>query len=111
MIWLGALALVVLAAAVAVVVAVRGQRRRPVVEAPSEQVERRRSIPAPVPPAAGMAVGDRLRDSVRRQRERAGRLTAGHVQLIDVGAMIEGANATGLSPSKALAVARRWRAR
>jgi hypothetical protein len=105
MIWLGALALVVLAAAVAVVVAVRGQRRRPVVEAPSEQVERRRSIPAPVPPAAGMAVGDRLRDSVRRQRERAGRLTAGHVQLIDVGAMIEGANATGLSPSKALAVA------
>lgn len=102
MVWLGALAVLVAAALVAAFFAWRGRRRAepPVVE---PRVERRSAAPPSAAP--GVSVGDRLREAVARQRERAGRLTAGHVQLIDVGAMIEGADAVGLSPVKALRVA------
>ncbi|GHD58009.1 hypothetical protein GCM10017083_40260 [Thalassobaculum fulvum] len=101
MIWLGALALLVVVAVVAAVVMLRGNRSpAPAVADPA--VERRRgATPAP----SGGGLGDRLREAVARQREQAGRLTAGHVQLIDVGAMVEGASAAGLSPAKALQVA------
>lgn len=103
MIWLGALALLSAAAVAAALHAWRGGRRPGTQAAdPATPGERRRS-PSPEPPPA--SVGDRLRAAVARQRERAGRLTAGHVQLIDVGAMIEGADAAGLSPAKALRVA------
>lgn len=102
MIWLGALALLVVVAVVAAVVVLRGDRSpERVVDAP--EVERRRGGPAWVPSAGSL--GDQLREAVARQREQAGRLTAGHVQLIDVGAMVEGASAAGLSPAKALQVA------
>lgn len=105
MIWLGALGVVLVIAVGAVVVAWRGSRRgtEPVAEIPFE-MERRRapSVPSSAPSAS---VGERLRDAVTRQRERAGRLTAGHVQLIDVGAMIEGSTTAGLTPAKALKVA------
>ncbi|EDP65879.1 hypothetical protein BAL199_03604 [alpha proteobacterium BAL199] len=104
MIWLGALGLVLATALGAVIFAWRGNRRgsEPVTEVPA--VERRRTPAAPaLSPDA--SVGDRLRDAVKRQREQAGRLTAGHVQLIDVGAMIEGSTSAGLSPVKALKVA------
>lgn len=84
----------------AAVIAVRGRNR---VQAADIPVERRRGGPSTAPTEG--SVGDRLRDAVARQREQAGRLTAGHVQLIDVGAMVEGATAAGLSPAKALAVA------
>lgn len=109
MVWLATVALLVAIAIGAVVAVVRGGRSQggPVVATPPAAepvIERRR--PAPVaPPPAERTVGERLRDAVARQRERAGRLTAGHVQLIDVGAMIAGAPAAGLSPAKALAVA------
>lgn len=102
MIWLGALAALVLVAVAAAVVMLRGSRRsgRAADAAPVERRQEGQSAPA-----AGGGVGDRLRELVARQRERAGRLTAGHVQLIDVGAMVEGAAASGLSPAKALRVA------
>lgn len=104
MVWLGALALLVAAALAAAFFAWRGGRRAPapVVE---PRIEERRSAAAPPAASPGVTAGDRLREAVARQRERAGRLTAGHVQLIDVGAMIEGADAVGLSPAKALRVA------
>jgi len=109
MIWLGVLALVLAAALLAAFAAWRGARRPRPPAVPDERAvergEERRSAAAPPPPAPGVALGERLREAVARQHERAGRLTAGHVQLIDVGAMIDGANAVGLSPAKALAVA------
>jgi len=102
MIWLGAVGALVLIAGVAAVLLLRGGRRPdPVVG--GSPTERRQN--AATPTSTGVSVGDRLREVAARQREQAGRLTAGHVQLIDVGAMIEGAAATGLSPAKALRVA------
>ncbi|MEQ8815998.1 MAG: hypothetical protein RLO51_23840 [Thalassobaculum sp.] len=102
MIWLGALGALLLIAAAAAMMMLRGNRRaEPVVAAP--QAEQRRN--GPVPGLTGASVGARLREVAARQREQAGRLTAGHVQLIDVGAMVEGASASGLSPAKALRVA------
>jgi len=102
MIWLGALALLVVVAIVAAVVMLRGNRSRERVASATE-AERRRGATGSAP--SGGSIGDRLREAVARQREQAGRLTAGHVQLIDVGAMVEGAAAAGLSPAKALLVA------
>lgn len=102
MIWLGALAVLVVAAAAAAVVMLRGSGRRGS-HADDSRSERRRD--GPTVPLRGGGAGDQIRELVARQRERAGRLTAGHVQLIDVGAMIEGATVPGLSPAKALAVA------
>ncbi len=102
MIWIGALGALVLIAAVAAILMLRGNRRPdPVVGGP--QVERRQNPTSAAP--TGVSVGERLREVAVRQREQAGRLTAGHVQLIDVGAMVEGAAAAGLSPAKALRVA------
>jgi len=108
MFWLVILATILLGAVVATVVVVRGAGRRRHAEGPRVVVSPRAALAAPEALAPGDAKGDqttRLRASVKRRRDQAERLTAGHVQLIDVGAMVEGGATGGLSPARALSVA------
>ncbi|NQW12460.1 MAG: hypothetical protein HQ481_21555 [Alphaproteobacteria bacterium] len=107
MIWMVALGIVVVTAVVAAVTLLRG-RGRPAVVEETPRIERRAARPKaearpPIPKTT-----DRRRELhaiVDRQRETVGRMVAGHVQLIDVGAMIADAPASRITPARALDVA------
>ncbi|MCR9175860.1 MAG: hypothetical protein NXI19_07665 [Alphaproteobacteria bacterium] len=101
----------VLAAIVALVFVLWSRGRQ--TEAPSEPVHpaRRKSDSLPVPsqrrPAApGDLSSEDLSDAVHRQRQKAGRLVAGHVHLLDMHALLEQApKDSSLTPAKALQIA------
>lgn len=103
MIWMVALGVVVTIAIVAVVVLLRG-RGQPAESKPEAPRVERRAPREPRPPTPTDRRQE-LHAIVDRQREAVGQMVAGHVQLIDVGAMIADAPASRITPAKALDVA------
>lgn len=102
-----------LAAVVALVFVLRGRSKatdeleRP--EPPSARRKTDRLPQSAAPPAEidpQNVTSATLSDAIHRQRQKAGRLVAGHVQLIDMHAILENAPAdAGLTPAKALQIA------
>jgi len=108
---IGALLIVTVAA---IVIAVRsgGKGEPEALEAPAESRRSSRREPSrrprPVRPDAALVDNEAINAAVERQMEQAGRLVAGHVQLIDMHALLEEAPAdSDIDLGKALAIAER----
>ena len=102
-----ALGIVVAIAVLAVVSLLRGRSGQPVAEA-VPRLERRaaKSDDDARPPIPKTTDRRRvLHALVDRQKEAVGRMVAGHVQMIDVGAMIADAPPSRITPARALDIA------